>query len=67
MLWIINQEQWILAKYSDFKNNMHQLFPRIYDTKFLSYILRKFLEAEGKRCTYQLIEITAMKMLWYAY
>ncbi|KAH0947464.1 hypothetical protein HN011_011598 [Eciton burchellii] len=33
-------------KYSDFKNNMHQLFPRIYDTKFLSYILRKFLEAE---------------------
>lgn len=35
-------------KYIDFKNNMHQLFPIIYDTKFLSFELREILQTEEK-------------------
>ncbi|XP_018346792.1 PREDICTED: poly(A)-specific ribonuclease PARN-like domain-containing protein 1 isoform X1 [Trachymyrmex septentrionalis] len=35
-------------KYIDFKNNIHQLFPTIYDTKFLSYELKKILQTEEK-------------------
>ncbi|KAG5325773.1 PNDC1 ribonuclease, partial [Pseudoatta argentina] len=35
-------------KYIDFKNNIHQLFPTIYDTKFLSYELRKILQTQEK-------------------
>jgi len=34
-------------KYIDFKNNIHQLFPIIYDTKFLSFELREILQTEG--------------------
>ncbi|XP_018302367.1 poly(A)-specific ribonuclease PARN-like domain-containing protein 1 isoform X1 [Mycetomoellerius zeteki] len=35
-------------KYIDFKNNIHQLFPTIYDTKFLSFELRNILQTEEK-------------------
>ncbi|XP_018058085.1 PREDICTED: poly(A)-specific ribonuclease PARN-like domain-containing protein 1 isoform X1 [Atta colombica] len=35
-------------KYIDFKNNIHQLFPTIYDTKFLSYELKKILQIQDK-------------------
>ncbi|KAK9302513.1 hypothetical protein QLX08_005504 [Tetragonisca angustula] len=32
--------------YTEFKNNIHTLFPEIYDTKFLSFELRKLCKAE---------------------
>ncbi|XP_011880452.1 PREDICTED: poly(A)-specific ribonuclease PARN-like domain-containing protein 1 [Vollenhovia emeryi] len=35
-------------KYIDFKNNIHQLFPTIYDTKHLSFELREILKTEEK-------------------
>lgn len=35
-------------KYTDFKDNIHQLFPTIYDTKFLSFQLRELLSTEQK-------------------
>ncbi|KAL6437323.1 hypothetical protein ACFW04_005079 [Cataglyphis niger] len=35
-------------KYTDFKDNIHQLFPTIYDTKFLSFELRELLSTEQK-------------------
>ncbi|XP_072760926.1 pre-piRNA 3'-exonuclease trimmer [Anoplolepis gracilipes] len=35
-------------KYTDFKNSIHQLFPTIYDTKFLSFELRELLSPEEK-------------------
>ncbi|KYM75587.1 Poly(A)-specific ribonuclease PARN-like domain-containing protein 1 [Atta colombica] len=35
-------------KYIDFKNNIPQLFPTIYDTKFLSYELIKILQIQEK-------------------
>ncbi|KAL0105870.1 hypothetical protein PUN28_015945 [Cardiocondyla obscurior] len=35
-------------KYIDFKNNIHKLFPTIYDTKFLIFELREFLETREK-------------------
>ncbi|XP_076232531.1 pre-piRNA 3'-exonuclease trimmer isoform X2 [Calliopsis andreniformis] len=31
------------SKYNEFKNNVHTLFPEIYDTKFLSFELKKVL------------------------
>ncbi|XP_011156770.2 pre-piRNA 3'-exonuclease trimmer isoform X2 [Solenopsis invicta] len=34
--------------YINFKNNIHQLFPIIYDTKFLSFELREILQTEEK-------------------
>ncbi|KMQ98242.1 poly -specific ribonuclease parn-like domain-containing protein 1 protein [Lasius niger] len=33
-------------KYTDFKDNIHQLFPTVYDTKFLSFELRELLSTE---------------------
>ncbi|XP_018371191.1 PREDICTED: poly(A)-specific ribonuclease PARN-like domain-containing protein 1 isoform X1 [Trachymyrmex cornetzi] len=35
-------------KYINFKNNIHQLFPTIFDTKFLSYELKRTLETQEK-------------------
>lgn len=35
-------------KYIDFKKNIHQLFPTIYDTKFLSFELREILRTEER-------------------
>ncbi|XP_018394425.1 PREDICTED: poly(A)-specific ribonuclease PARN-like domain-containing protein 1 [Cyphomyrmex costatus] len=35
-------------KYINFKNNVHQLFPTIYDTKFLSFELKRVLESPEK-------------------
>ncbi|XP_011631295.1 pre-piRNA 3'-exonuclease trimmer-like isoform X2 [Pogonomyrmex barbatus] len=35
-------------KYNEFKNNIHKLFPIIYDTKFLSFELREILKTEEK-------------------
>ncbi|XP_025157816.1 pre-piRNA 3'-exonuclease trimmer isoform X2 [Harpegnathos saltator] len=35
-------------KYIDFKNNIHKLFPLIYDTKFLSFELREILDPQEK-------------------
>ncbi|XP_024876104.1 pre-piRNA 3'-exonuclease trimmer-like [Temnothorax curvispinosus] len=35
-------------KYTDFKNNIHKLFPTIYDTKFLSFELREILQTEER-------------------
>jgi len=37
----------ISAQFSDFKKKMHILFPVIYDTKFLSYEMRKIVRKEG--------------------
>ncbi|XP_026824613.1 pre-piRNA 3'-exonuclease trimmer isoform X2 [Ooceraea biroi] len=34
------------SRYSKFKDNVHQLFPTIYDTKFLSYRLRDILQGD---------------------
>ena len=42
-------------KYIDFKNNIHQLFPTIYDTKFLSYELKKILQIHGNYLKYLFI------------
>jgi len=39
-------------KYIDFKTNIHQLFPTIYDTKFLSYELKKILQIQGNYLKY---------------
>lgn len=33
-------------KYTNFKDSLHQLFPTIYDTKFLSFELRELLSTE---------------------
>ncbi|XP_012540799.1 pre-piRNA 3'-exonuclease trimmer isoform X2 [Monomorium pharaonis] len=33
-------------RYADFKNNIHQLFPTIYDTKFLSFKAKDILPGE---------------------
>ncbi|KAK7475651.1 hypothetical protein BaRGS_00033077 [Batillaria attramentaria] len=33
------------ADYNTFKRNLHDLFPRIYDTKHISFSMRKMLEA----------------------
>lgn len=38
---------YFVGKYIDFKKNIHQLFPTIYDTKFLSFELREILTTEG--------------------
>lgn len=38
---------YLLEKYAHFKDNIHQLFPIIYDTKFLSYKLRDLLHVNG--------------------
>ncbi|XP_012227812.2 pre-piRNA 3'-exonuclease trimmer-like isoform X1 [Linepithema humile] len=35
-------------KYINFKNNIHELFPTIYDTKFLSFELRELLQTEER-------------------
>ncbi|EFN64967.1 Poly(A)-specific ribonuclease PARN-like domain-containing protein 1 [Camponotus floridanus] len=35
-------------KYTNFKDSLHQLFPTIYDTKFLSFELREHLSTEQK-------------------
>lgn len=35
-------------KYSTFKKNIHQLFPTLFDTKYLSYELKKVLQKEDK-------------------
>ncbi|XP_033230635.1 pre-piRNA 3'-exonuclease trimmer-like [Belonocnema kinseyi] len=35
-------------KYTEFKENIHRLFPLVYDTKLLSYELRKTLQKEEK-------------------
>ncbi|XP_020708976.2 pre-piRNA 3'-exonuclease trimmer-like isoform X2 [Athalia rosae] len=35
------------TKYSDFKSNIHRLFPTIYDTKHLSFELRKIVGKDG--------------------
>ncbi|GAB1859301.1 Poly(A)-specific ribonuclease PARN-like domain-containing protein 1 [Camponotus japonicus] len=35
-------------KYTNFKDSLHQLFPTIYDTKFLSFELRELLSTEQK-------------------
>ena len=32
------------SRYSEFKSNIHTLFPQIYDTKFLSFELKKVLD-----------------------
>jgi hypothetical protein len=37
----------ISAQFSDFKKKIHKLFPVIYDTKFLSYEMKKILKKEG--------------------
>lgn len=35
-------------KYTDFKDSIHQLFPTIHDTKYLSFELRELLSTEQK-------------------
>ncbi|XP_051156034.1 pre-piRNA 3'-exonuclease trimmer-like [Leptopilina boulardi] len=35
-------------KYTIFKKNIHELFPTVFDTKFLSYEIRNFLKKEEK-------------------
>ncbi|XP_071092887.1 pre-piRNA 3'-exonuclease trimmer-like [Haliotis cracherodii] len=47
-------------KYQDFKNSLHQLFPQIYDTKHLAFVLRKTLEDKT------LVESTSLQSLYTA-
>jgi len=37
----------ISAQFSEFKEKIHTLFPVIYDTKFLSYEMKKIVRKEG--------------------
>ena len=38
---------YISAQFNDFKEKIHKLFPVIYDTKFMSYEMKKILKKEG--------------------
>jgi hypothetical protein len=38
---------YISAQFNGFKEKIHKLFPVIYDTKFLSYDMKKILKKEG--------------------
>lgn len=42
-LFIINYFPFITEKYETFKKNINQLFPLVYDTKFLSFEMKKIL------------------------
>jgi hypothetical protein len=46
-LHVLNLCLCIAAQFSDFKEKIHKLFPVVYDTKFLSYELKKILKKEG--------------------
>lgn len=43
-----NNNLCISAQLSDFKEKIHRMFPVIYDTKYLSFEIKKIMKREGK-------------------
>lgn len=62
-----NDYYFSLEKYSTFKKNIHQLFPTLFDTKYLSYELKKVLQKEGMFSHEQLLKYLFRRIKIFIY